>query len=56
MAGFAFGNFLVQEQKTCSGMVGATFAVAQGRRKADPYSGNPAHPICVCTSTTLSVR
>jgi len=39
---------LVQDQKTCSGMVGATLAVDQGRRKADPYRGNPAYPICVC--------
>ena len=31
---------LVQDQKTCSGMVGATLAVAQGRRKAGPYSRN----------------
>jgi hypothetical protein len=24
-------------------------ADAQGWRKANPYSGNPAYPICVCT-------
>jgi len=53
---------LVQDQKTYSGMVGATLAVDRGRRtpsgppvlctgygQADPYRGNPACPICVCT-------
>jgi len=33
-------------------MVGATLAVDQGRRKADPYRGNPAYPICVYTRLT----
>ena len=44
----ALNDGLVQDQKTYSGMVGATLAVDQGRRKADPYRGNPAYPICVC--------
>jgi hypothetical protein len=49
------GLHLVQDQKTYLGMVGATRVVAldrhkvdQGRRKADPYSGNPARPTCFC--------
>jgi len=48
-------------------MVGATLAVDQGRRtpsgppvlctgygQADPYRGNPAYPICVCTSLIIA--
>ena len=37
-------------------MVGATLAVDQGRRKADPYRGNPAYPICVCTKASVKVE
>jgi hypothetical protein len=32
---------LVQDQRTCLGMVGATLVAAQGRHAIGPYHGNP---------------